>query len=222
MRVLHRIVEAEIRRHDPLDAYRRRDREALKKAAGWHSKEEFIQRIAGRRSEPRESFIGYDSAGSPISHMSREPAPGRYAHVERVVPTRQKLAAYRKYLAFCKELSELYHELQQERSDDYMRELTFSPDEIEISEIEDGVYVAYVRGKPVGKAIVNITHEPNHPPDTRSIFKVAVYPEYRRRGVARKLYQRIEQDLRKQNLRLLPSNAQTDDAKAFWKRYRQD
>src|ERR1700750_55703 len=92
--------EAFFERYDPLPAFKAKDRAELKKAAGFYSEAQFIDRIAGRRPEPRTTYIGLDAEGTPVSNFTNPDYIPRYARVEREDPSRQKLAAYRKYQQF--------------------------------------------------------------------------------------------------------------------------
>ena len=216
----YREVSETSRPYDPLPAYRAKDRETLKKAAGFYSEGEFIDLIAGRKQAPRTHYVGFDAEGQAVASFGDPERGARYDRVERHDPSRQALSAYQKYQRLRDSLAQLYADLQRERGDDFMAQHTFSLDEIEIKRRESGMYDAFVRGRLVGRASVNLSPEPRMPQDTRTIHKVAVEPNDRRQGVARKLYQTIEHDLVQRGLRLLPSHARSDDAKAFWQRYR--
>jgi GNAT superfamily N-acetyltransferase len=80
-----------------------------------------------------------------------------------------------------------------------------------VKRIEDSFYRAYDKnGKMAGALVV----DPHRTP--KEVFKVAVDPEFRRRGVASAMYQQAEKD----HGELTPSSALTDEGFEFWKGYR--
>jgi ribosomal protein S18 acetylase RimI-like enzyme len=91
-----------------------------------------------------------------------------------------------------------------------------APDEIEIM----CRYEIYVGNDLAGFAQISNNPEDGQPLDTRYVTILKVDPKYRRRGLATRLYQAIEEHLALRGLHLVESQHQTDEAKAFWRAYK--
>jgi predicted GNAT family acetyltransferase len=84
---------------------------------------------------------------------------------------------------------------------------------VKITSTGDSTINAFIGNKLVGRLILTTEGDDKH----NSVFKVAVEPEYRGRGVATQMYQHAEKEL---GSPLRPSTALTDDGYAFWNHYR--
>src|SRR5947209_19878695 len=89
-----------------------------------------------------------------------------------------------------------------------------APDEIEVMRC----YEIFVGDDLAGVAQISNKPEEGQPPDTRYVTIVDVKEQFRRRGLATKLYDAIEEDLASKGLRLVESQYQDDDGgiKEFW------
>ena len=80
-------------------------------------------------------------------------------------------------------------------------------------------YEVIVDGKVAGFAQISNTPGEGQPTDTRYVTIVKVKRQYRRRGLATRLYQAIEEHLKLWGLRLVRSEFPSEDALAFWNYY---
>src|SRR5438477_9826111 len=89
-----------------------------------------------------------------------------------------------------------------------------APNEIEVMRRYD----VFVGNDLAGHAQINNKAEEYQPPETRYVTVVEVKEQFRRRGLATKLYDAIEEDLASKGLRLVESQYQDDDGgiKEFW------
>jgi ribosomal protein S18 acetylase RimI-like enzyme len=90
-----------------------------------------------------------------------------------------------------------------------------APNEIEIM----CRYEVFVGDDLAGFAQLSNKPEEGQPTDTRYVTIVEVFTQFRRRGLATRLYEAVEEHLAIRGLRLVRSQHQTDDAEAFWKAY---
>jgi ribosomal protein S18 acetylase RimI-like enzyme len=91
-----------------------------------------------------------------------------------------------------------------------------APNEIEVMRRYD----VFVGDDLAGHAQISNKPEEGEPPDTRYVTIVVVEEQFRRRGLATKLYDTIEEDLASKGLRLVESQHQDDGGgiKEFWQK----
>jgi GNAT superfamily N-acetyltransferase len=85
----------------------------------------------------------------------------------------------------------------------------------------DWTFRAFYRSRRIGYLMVSRFQLDGHPPDERAPWKAVVAEEFRRKGVATKLYDTAERWLLGQNLKLVPglgleTYCVSDDAYKFW------
>lgn len=102
----------------------------------------------------------------------------------------------------------------------------FNIDDVVVKETDRGCFDATWNGVLVGRMLLNSPDPSNRvrqgelaAPGERTVFKVATNASFRKRGVARKIYDFVNAKLAKDGERLVPSSALHDDGYEFWKRY---
>jgi GNAT superfamily N-acetyltransferase len=185
------------------------------------NKEAYVAYLFRPTAHPATHFVAYrrdDKEGlavvASISPLSKEAYPPERYRWEERKPTRRALLAYERNEASRRAMATEYETWAEAGL--LSVAYGFDISQIEFHDGHRDSYSVLWKGTPIAQMIIWQGIHDNRLEDERSVFKVYVEESFRRKKVATKLYDHVEEQLARRGLHLRPSPALSDDGYAFW------